>query len=250
MARRKVLTERARYPPAVLSGTAVKGCTGSCFLTEVERLIEDAASLEVALSPEDAQRLLRLSGELVRWNRSYNLTAIAPADMITHHLLDSLAVHPDLAGTRIADAGTGAGFPGLPLAVCNPQRHFTLIDSTAKKLRFVSHAVQLLELTNVSVLHARVERMKVAAPFDTVLARAFAPLPQLLAKVAPLCGAHTRVLAMKGKWPQEELAALQPPWRVVGSRQLAVPGLAAARCVIVLARSPGPPAPRAAAPAG
>jgi len=206
----------------------------------VERLVQDAASLGVALSPHDAARLLTLTEELARWNRSYNLTAIAtPAAMVTHHLLDSLAVHPDLAGTRIADAGTGAGFPGLPLAVCSPQRHFTLIDSTAKKIRFVSHAVQLLGLTNVSAVHARVERLAVDSPFDTVVARAFAPLPQLLERVAPLCAPHTRVLAMKGKWPHEELAALKPPWRVLAARALTVPRLDAARCVIVLARSPG-----------
>jgi 16S rRNA (guanine527-N7)-methyltransferase len=206
-------------------------------LGSIEQLIRDAASLGVSLTADEAARLLALIEELARWNRSYNLTAIAPADMVTHHLLDSLAVHTDLAGTRIADVGTGAGFPGLPLALCNPQRNFTLIDSTAKKLRFVSHAAQLLGLTNVSVLQARVESMKVERPFDTVLARAFAPLPQLLAKVTPLCGPQTRVLAMKGKWPHEELAALAPPWRVLSSRELAVPGLDAARCLIVLAQS-------------
>ena len=204
-----------------------------------ERLVRDAGVLGVSLTAADARRLLTLLDELARWNRSYNLTAItSPAAMVTRHLLDSLAVHPDLGGLRIADAGTGAGFPGLPLAACNPQRHFTLIDSTAKKLRFVSHAVQLLELENVTLLHARVETLKVEAPFDTVVARAFAPLPELLEKVTPICGPETRVLAMKGKWPKDELAALEPPWEVMSSRQLKVPGLEAARCVIVLGRSP------------
>jgi 16S rRNA (guanine527-N7)-methyltransferase len=201
----------------------------------IERLMQDAASLGVALGEEDAARLFTLLDELARWNRRYNLTAITTSEaMLTHHLLDSLAVHPDLKGARIADAGTGAGFPGLPLALCNPERHFTLIDSTAKKIRFVSHAVGRLGLTNVSPVHARVEALEVEAPFDTVIARAFAPLPQLLAKVAALCAAHTRVLAMKGKWPKAELAALPAPWRVVDSRELAIPHLGAARCVIVL----------------
>ena len=205
-------------------------------MSAIERLVQDAATLGVTLTSEDAARLLRLTEDLARWNRSYNLTAItAPDAMVTHHLLDSLAVHPDLVGTRIADVGTGAGFPGLPLALCNPQRHFTLIDSTAKKVRFVSHAAQLLALANVSALHARVESLKVDVPFDTVLARAFAPLPELLGKVTAICGPQTRVLAMKGRWPEKELAAIEPPWRVVRSRELTIPGLDAARCVIVLA---------------
>jgi 16S rRNA (guanine527-N7)-methyltransferase len=206
-------------------------------LSPVERLVQDAASLQVVLTDEDAARLLTLLEELSRWNRSYNLTAItAPADMVTHHLLDSLAIHPDLEGTRIADAGTGAGFPGLPLAVCNPQRQFTLIDATAKKIRFVQHAAQRLRLTNVSAVHARVEALRPEVPFETVVARAFAPLPRMLAKVATLCDSGTRVLAMKGKWPQQELAALAAPWHVVASRELTVPGLPAARCVIALKR--------------
>jgi 16S rRNA (guanine527-N7)-methyltransferase len=204
----------------------------------VKGLIEDAATLGVAVTAADAARLFTLIAELARWNRSYNLTSIrTPAAMLTHHVLDSLAVSPDLAGTRIADAGTGAGFPGLPLAVCNPARHFTLIDATAKKIRFVAHAVERLALNNVTPLHARAEALKVGQPFDTVVARAFAPLPRLLAQVAGLCGAGSRVLAMKGKWPQTELAALPAPWRMVSSRELAIPHLAAARCLIVLARA-------------
>jgi 16S rRNA (guanine527-N7)-methyltransferase len=209
----------------------------SCTLTAVEPLLRDAATLGVSLSAADAERLTRLAAELARWNERMNLTAIRPADTLTHHLLDSLAVQPDLTGTRIADAGTGAGFPGLPLAVINPARHFTLIDSTAKKLRFVSHMVQELGLTNVSVLHARVEQLPGAPSFDSVVARAFAPLPQLLRLVAPLCTSATVVLAMKGKWPAAELAALPPGWRVERSRRLSVPGLLAERCVLVLMRA-------------
>jgi 16S rRNA (guanine527-N7)-methyltransferase len=206
-------------------------------LSPRDRLIRDAGTLGVELSVADAGRLLALTQELARWNRTYNLTAItAPQEMLTHHLLDSLAVQADLYGTRIADVGTGAGFPGLPLALCNPERAFTLIDSNGKKIRFVSHAAHLLGLSNVTAVLARAEALRPAQPFDTVLARAFAALPELLPSVAALCGPETRVLAMKGRWPEEELAALPPPWRVVGSRPLVVPGLEAARCVIVLMR--------------
>jgi 16S rRNA (guanine527-N7)-methyltransferase len=205
-------------------------------LSPAERLVKDAATLGVALSDADAARLCLLVEQLARWNRRYNLTAVsARADMLTHHVLDSLAVHPDLAGDRIADVGTGAGFPGLPLAVCNPQRQFTLIDSTAKKIRFVSHAARLLGLDNVTGLQARVEALQPEVPFDTVVARAFAPLPRMLPQVTALCGAQTRVLAMKGKWPESELAALPAGWRVISTRPLAIRGLAAERCLIVLA---------------
>jgi 16S rRNA (guanine527-N7)-methyltransferase len=205
-------------------------------LSGLEQLVQDAASLGAPLSAADAGRLLALCAELASWNQRFNLTAItAPAAMITHHLLDSLAVHPDLAGERIADVGTGAGFPGLPLALVNPQRHFTLIDSTAKKIRFVEHAARLLGLTNVSAVTARAERLAVP-PFDTIVARAFAPLPELLDRVTGLAGDSSQVLAMKGKWPADELAALRAPWRLSASRTLTVPGLDAERCVLVLRR--------------
>jgi len=202
---------------------------------DVEELVRAAESLGVSLSREDARRLLRLLDELTRWNRSYNLTAIkTPSAMVTHHLLDSLAVSSALTGTRIADVGTGAGFPGLPLAVVNPARQFTLIDSVAKKLRFVAHATLLLGLDNVIPLHARVERMHVQVPFDTVVARAFAPLPEMLTAVAPICGPQTQVLAMKGKWPVAELETLPSGWQVLRSGKLLVPGLDAERSLIVL----------------
>jgi 16S rRNA (guanine527-N7)-methyltransferase len=198
--------------------------------------MRDAKSMGIELSMPDALRLARLLDELEKWNRTYNLTAITKReDMVTHHLLDSLAIHADLHGSLIADVGTGAGFPGLPLAVLNPERRFTLIDSAGKKIRFVSHAAHALGLTNVEGVHARVEAMHPDKPFDTVVTRAFAALPEMLEKVSPLCGPLTRVLAMKGKWPREELAAIPPGWRVERSRELVIPGLSEARCAIVLA---------------
>src|SRR5882757_10211535 len=119
------------------------------FVSIVQRLVDDTAMLGVTLTDADAARLLRLLDELERWNRTYNLTAIRDRDeMLTHHLLDSLSIHPDLQGTMLADVGTGAGFPGLPLAVLNPERRFTLIDSNGKKIRFVQHAARELGLGN------------------------------------------------------------------------------------------------------
>jgi len=206
-------------------------------LSLVQRLVSDAKSMGVELTEPNAARLQQLLDELERWNRTYNLTAITKReDMVTHHLLDSLAVSPELQGTTIADVGTGAGFPGLPLAVLNPERRFTLIDSAGKKIRFVSHVAHALGLTNVEALHVRVESLRPEKPFDTVVTRAFAPLPEMLEKVAPLCGPATHVLAMKGKWPREEIAAIPVGWRVVRSRDLVVPGLKESRCAILLTR--------------
>lgn len=203
-----------------------------------QRLVHGAAGLGVVLAERDATRLLQLLDEVARWNRTYNLTAIrGREDMLTHHLLDSLSLQPDLHGSRLADLGTGAGFPGLPLALANPDRRFTLIDSNGKKVRFVRHAARELGLDNVEVLHSRVERVTVAQPFDSVLARAFASLPDLLRTAAPLCAPDGRVLAMKGKWPQAEIDALPPGWRSEGSHTVTVPGLAESRCVIILERS-------------
>lgn len=209
-------------------------------VVEAERLIESAAALGVQLKPADAMRLEHLIAELARWNQRVNLTAIRdPERMRTHHLLDSLAVQADLAGGRIADVGTGAGFPGLPLALINPERQFTLIDSNGKKVRFVAHAIHELGLTNATALQARVETLSPAPPFDTVLARAFAPLPRLLEQVRGLVGPHGRVVALKGRHPAAELAALPPLWRVLAERTLAVPGIEGARCVVVLAPADG-----------
>jgi len=201
----------------------------------LQRLVHDAAAMGVALTEHDAARLRQLLEELAHWNRQFNLTGITDLEgMVSHHVLDSLAIHRYLHGTTIADAGTGAGFPGLPLALVNPERRFTLIDSNGKKIRFVSHAVRTLGLVNVEPLQTRVEALRPQRPFDTVVARAFAALPELLETVAPLCGSDTRVLAMKGKWPQDELAALPSRWRVAESHTLTVPGLAQDRCLIVL----------------
>lgn len=193
-----------------------------------------ARELGVDLDERAAATLLRLLDELTHWNRAYNLTAIVDrAQMLTHHLLDSLSVAPFVQGSTVADAGTGAGFPGLPLALIAPQRHFVLIDSNGKKQRFVAHAARTLGLANVEALQARAEDVRPAQPFDSVVARAFAPLPQLLQWVAPLCGSGTRVLAMKGRLPADEIAAVVPPWVIEQVVPLTVPGLHEERHLII-----------------
>jgi 16S rRNA (guanine527-N7)-methyltransferase len=201
---------------------------------ERSALVAGARELGVDLADAAADRLLQLLDELSRWNRAYNLTAITDrAQMLTHHLLDSLSIAPFVQGSTLADVGTGAGFPGLPLALLAPQRRCVLMDSNGKKQRFVAHAARTLGLANVEALHARVEEVRPAQPFDTVVARACAALPQLLAWVGPLCGSATRVLAMKGRLPQEEIAAVAAPWRIEQVLPLIVPGLNEERHLII-----------------
>jgi len=194
-----------------------------------------AARLGVTLTPAMAAQLLQLLDELTQWNRAYNLTAITErAAMIAGHLQDSLAASNDLVGTRIADLGTGAGFPGLPLAIVHPEMHFTLIDSTAKKVRFVAHAARALGLANVEAVHARAEELRPAQPFDSIVARAVASLGELAALARPLSHPGTLLVAYKGQRPEAEIAALPPDWTLVGVRPVQVPGLEAERCLVTL----------------
>ena len=204
---------------------------------DARALVQGAAKLGLVLDAAQTDKLLQLAAELMRWNRTYNLTSVdRPQDVLTHHLLDSLAAHDALQGTRVADVGTGAGFPGLPLAIIHPDKQFLLVDSAGKKLRFIAHVARLLRLDNVTTLHARVESLPVD-PQDTVITRAFAPMPRLVDWIRPLCDARTHVLAMKGKWPppagSEDDGPL-PGWRVESARRVVVPGLDAERHLVSL----------------
>ena len=205
-------------------------------MSEQAFLISSASRLGVSLDAAAAKRLLQLLNELERWNRSFNLTAITQrAQMLTHHLLDSLSIASLLQGERIIDIGTGAGFPGLPLAIIQPERQFTLLDSNGKKIRFVNHAVRTLGLANVVAVHARAEQWQdERGAFNTVVTRAFAPLSELMTTVRGLCGADTRVLAMKGRRSTQERAGLSPQWVIEQDVELAIPGLDEERHALVL----------------
>lgn len=208
-----------------------------------------ALSLGAPLDPGRAELLLRLIDELERANAEFNLTAIRDRPgMLTKHVLDSLSVQPFLSGTRIADVGTGAGFPGLPLAIANPERRFTLIEATGKKARFVGETAERLGLGNVEVVHARAEAYRPAERFAAATARALSSLADFAAHAGHLLAPDGRLLAMKGRLPAAEIAALPAGVRLVAVHRLKLPGLDDERHLVELCpagpRSPARPTSR------
>ena len=201
------------------------------------RLEAGLAKLGLSLAPGQLAALATFVAELADWNTRMNLTAITdPAEVVDKHLLDSLAVLPHVKGLAVADVGSGAGFPGLPLAVADPDRRYTLIESTGKKVKFLRHAVERLDLPNVDVLLGRAEALKPSQPFDSVISRALGPLSDFIRVAGHLAGRRGRLLAMKGKPPTDELKALPPGWKALAVHPVRVPGLDAERCLVELAR--------------
>jgi 16S rRNA (guanine527-N7)-methyltransferase len=203
--------------------------------SERELLTAGAGEIGLSLSRAQVESLLLLTDELERANSEFNLTAIRDRPgMLTKHVLDSLTLHPYLRGTRVADIGTGAGFPGLPLAVANPARRFALIEATGKKARFAAQAAQKIGCGNVEVVHTRAESYRPFELFDTVTARALSSLQDFVAYAGHLCAPQGRLLAMKGKRPEEELGAVPKTFRVLAVHRLKVPGLDDERHIVEL----------------
>ena len=193
----------------------------------VNEIIAGGRVLGVEPTASQADALAKFLAELERWNRRINLTAIRQIDdMVAGHVLDSLAVRPYLKGPRVLDIGTGAGLPGLPLAIVEPDVDFVLLDSNGKKISFVRHIIGELGLANVEAVKARAEDYEPDARFDTVIARALASTPRLVALSGHLVGEDGRILALKGRHPAEELDAIEslPEWGY-SVAALSVPGL-------------------------
>lgn len=191
--------------------------------TQLDRGLE---ALQLELDAPVRQGLLDYVALLAKWNKAYNLTAVRePREMVTRHLLDSLAVAPHLQGTRIIDVGTGAGLPGIPLALVFPERQFVLLDANSKKTRFLVQAKAALGLANVSVVHERVEAFQTERPFDCIITRAFASVADILIGSRHLLTPDGVFLAMKGSVPEAELAELPQGFYLIEVIPLEVPGL-------------------------
>lgn len=201
-----------------------------------QRLCAGLNTLQLELPESTIERLLDYVDVLMRWNTAYNLTAVRDAgEMVTRHLLDSLVVLPYVRGERLADLGAGAGLPGIPLALARSFSQVLLVDSNGKKARFLREAIRHLRLENAAVAESRVEA--VPGEFDCITARAFATLADMLTWGGHLLSADGRWLALKGRFPQDEIDQLPPGFEVEAVHRLNVPGLDADRHLVIIQRS-------------
>ncbi len=202
---------------------------------ELERGLTALHLDAAALSPP----LLDYLRLLVRWNGTYNLTAVRdPQEMVTRHLLASLTLHPYLQGGSLADLGSGAGLPGIPLAMAQPQLQVTLVESNGKKARFLREALRTLGIGNARVAESRAEALDESGGYDAITARALDTLAGIVAVGGHLLKPEGRLLAMKGALAQAEVQALPAGWSVQEVHRLVVPGLAGERHVVVVGRDP------------
>lgn len=202
-------------------------------MSPAEALQRGVAAIGLSLSPRQFEQLMDYLALLQKWNRVYNLTAIRDADrIVSQHLLDCLVVVPHLSGRSLLDVGTGAGLPGIPIAIATPERAVTLLDSNTKKTAFLRQAVGELGLTNVSVSDERVENWHSPTRFELIISRAFAELRDFVTACRPLLATGGSFLAMKGVHPEEEIQRLPTDFRVRDVKRIDVPGLDAERHLV------------------
>jgi 16S rRNA (guanine527-N7)-methyltransferase len=206
-------------------------------MTLAQQLAQGVAELGLALPAGAQQRLLAYLDLLQKWNRVYNLTAVRQAPrMVSQHLLDCLAAAPHVAAASLLDVGSGAGLPGIPLALALPDSRVTLLDSNHKKAAFLRQAVMELHLTNAEVVCERAEAWTPPAPFDVVISRAFSDLGEFVSLAGRHLAERGRLVAMKGLHPYEEIAQLPRDWQVLQVIPLTVPGLRAQRHLVAVER--------------
>lgn len=195
----------------------------------MQALVNGLNKSALNLNPEPLMQFLLL---LKKWNQAYNLTAIRDIDaMVTMHLLDSLAILPWVTGPRVLDVGSGAGLPGIPLALAKPDTHFVLLDSNGKKIRFIQEVKRVLKLQNIEAIQIRAENYHPETDFDTVTSRAFSELKQMISCTKHLLTRNGKWLAMKGRYPESELGSIEYPYQVMTYE---VTGIDAERCCVVI----------------
>jgi 16S rRNA (guanine527-N7)-methyltransferase len=205
----------------------------------LEKLRLLVAQTSLQLSEQQLKQLVQYVQLLDKWNSAYNLTSVRdPMEMLVKHIMDSLAVAPFIKGQRIIDVGTGPGLPGIPLAICFPDKEFTLLDSLGKRIRFLNQVKLQLGLKNVTPLQSRVEEHQPDPGYDVVLSRAFASLSDMIGWCAHLPAADGQFLAMKGAQAAEEIAALPDFVKVVANETLLVPELTGQRFLVIVEKVP------------
>jgi 16S rRNA (guanine527-N7)-methyltransferase len=198
------------------------------------------ADMGVPVAAEQQRKLLDFVALIAKWNRVYNLTAVRePSNMLTHHVLDSLAVAPHIVGHTVLDVGSGAGLPGIPLAIARPDLRVTLLDSNAKKSAFQQQAAIELALDNVEAVNSRVEALDPLLQFDIVISRAFSDLDQFVCAAGPYCAPGGMLAAMKGIYPEDELARVPATFAIEKVVPLEVPGVEGARHLVLMRRAQG-----------
>jgi 16S rRNA (guanine527-N7)-methyltransferase len=202
------------------------------------QLGDGLATMGLSLDEDRQEKLLAFLGLLNKWNRAYNLTAVRDErEMVSRQLLDSLSILPWVTADHLLDVGAGGGLPGIPLAIALPEKRFTLLDSNGKKTRFLNQCVLELGLDNVEVIHGRAEDCSPGEPFVQISSRAFTALENLVNWCGDLLANEGEFLAMKGQFPDDEVAALPAGWQVKSSHFLDVPGADGERHLLVIARA-------------
>ena len=202
------------------------------------QLRDGLAAMNLSLSDSQQQQLLAFLALLNKWNKAYNLTAVRDERvMVSRQLLDSLSILPWVTTDHLLDVGAGGGLPGIPLAIVFPEKRFTLLDSNGKKTRFLNQCVLELGLDNVEVIHGRAEDCQPDQPFTQISSRAFTALENLVTWCGDLLANDGEFLAMKGQYPDDEVAALPAGWQVESSHSLTVPGADGERHLLIVARA-------------
>ena len=197
-----------------------------------------AQALGLAPTPAQLQQLVQYVRLLAKWNHAYNLTAVRDmGEMVSRHLLDSLSIASCIRGERFVDVGTGPGLPGIPLAILYPQRQFLLIDSNGKKTRFLTQCKLEMQLPNVDIRQARIEQVQLDDYPDGIISRAFASIVDFVHWTQHLVGPQTRLYAMKGLYPKDEITQLPAGFRLENNQVLTVPGCEGQRHLLIMARA-------------